>query len=509
MDKNNKIALALGGFVCFCGICVGAYTMGRNSSQGENATTSAVESTQEGEFSGNSSSVSPDSASGLDFTAQEMRLQDFFGSLSMSNLGEMKVPVAGSRLVSQDNLTTAVESNAYVLLDSAKVLRVDETSQVEIRQEAKHFDVDLLSGTLFFNVSESLGADESLEFYSNNVVTGVRGTSGVISYSKEEYQSRIFVLTGSVDLTTRGEFSDTYTVNAGEMAICTTQYDGTVDVVILSQEEKGNLFFTDTFIDNIQGDLNAEGDSFNLSENLRKPDFLTLSNNIQVLGDCRNMSYEQAEGFATVLRNWNGNIDKVTFFDGGGGVPVMILGIEEYYEVYEMLYWEYVNHFYQWNGTYAEAVDFSRFTHNGFDSGEYTLGEKNGVYSVSYGPYLRGYSGTSLLPSYSFRFEQGQCVTTPFMIGIYGSGGYSHYGFDTSDYAVDVFNWNLVGSLTNSTDMMAHLRQNSTSTHNVNSYFYQGAWKQMEWDEVVSAGGNSVDIPWNDTALVLAELGNL
>lgn len=522
MDKNGKIGLAVGGLVCFCGICFGAFQMGQSNSTGDdgNLAENAIYAESDGETgsdvgSGSAGDIGADgdSATELGLSALEMRLEEFGGNLLMSNSGEMKIPVAGSRLVSKDNLTTEEYSSAYISLDSAKVLRVDETTQVEIRQEDKHYDVDLLSGTVFFNVSQSLGADESLDFHSNNVVTGVRGTSGIITYSKEDYQTVVSVLTGTVFLTTRGEFPTNYTVNAGEIAFCTTQSDGTVQVVIVSQEEKGSLYYSDTFIDKIQLDLNNEGNSHPLSEELRKPPVFTLSNEIQVLGDCRTMSYEQAEGFATVLRNWNGApIDNVCFFDGGDGIPVMILGINTYYEASGIPNWEYRCYFYQWNGSTVVDVDpygSGQFANaDNFGSSECTLLEKNGAYTMRYSPWLRGYGGTILIPSYYFQFAQGQRVTTPFMIGMYGAGGYSHYEFDKYDYPVDTFNWELVGSLTNSADMMSYLRRISDSMGTVEVYCYQGVWQKMEWRETIAAAGEGVSIPWNDTALVLAELSS-
>ncbi len=203
-------------------------------------------------------------------SADEMRLENFTGSITLQNQSEEKAVVLGSRLVTGDNIETMTESNAYVILDQSKVLRVNEASQVEIIQEDKHLDIHLSKGTVFFNVKSALTAEESLEFHTNNVVTGVRGTSGIIHYDPVAQITQIVVLTGTVTGTT---INEEQSIEAGQVAIVETLPDGTVEMTIYELEENDPLYaFSGGFIDEIQGDLNFEGDSFNLSERLRESD---------------------------------------------------------------------------------------------------------------------------------------------------------------------------------------------------------------------------------------------
>ncbi len=200
-----------------------------------------------------------------DLQAQEMRLEHFSGELSLTNMGEVKTPVAGSRLVTEDNLMTQASATAYVMLDSVKAIRLDSLSEIILSRLENKYQINLLEGSLFFNVNQSLYAEESLEFVTNNVVTGVRGTSGIITV--RDNVTQIAILSGTVVGTTVEEEKN---INAGEVGIITTMDDGTVDFEILSlTEDEPKFFISDDFIDTIQGDGNLF--TFPYSEAMRNP----------------------------------------------------------------------------------------------------------------------------------------------------------------------------------------------------------------------------------------------
>lgn len=269
MTQNQKIGLGIGGLAVFGLLCFGGYTMGQNNNltkddSSESGGSTAVEGLQ----------------------AQEMRLEQMVGTVNLSNLGEIKIPVAGARLMSQDNLVTQEASNAYVLLDSSKALRVDEISNIEIQQNDKHYDVHLLAGSLYFNVSQSLGAEETLEFHTNNVVTGVRGTSGVITSQDNGKVTQIAILSGVVDCNTGFEIKS---ISAGQVGLVTTHDDGSVTFEVISTEENDPfLFLQDNFIDLVQLD-DPTGQPFTLAEQLRSSnapfepmDYVTIEAGYQI-----------------------------------------------------------------------------------------------------------------------------------------------------------------------------------------------------------------------------------
>lgn len=290
---NNKTKIALGGglVAVFLAICFVAFNMGKNNASGDSPSVLMPDV-------GGSTYSSLD---GVDTLSDEMRLDTFHGTLSLGNNGTEKTPIAGSRLVSGDTMETMAESQAYVVLDQSKVLRVNQTSQVEVRQVAEDLDIYLGKGSVFFNVTSPLSVDETLEFHTGNVVTGVRGTAGVISAS-EKY-SQVAVLAGTVIcVTTAGE---NFTVEAGQVAIVTSHDDGSVTYQILSLEKENLLFFLpDDFINTIQGDLNGEANSVPLSETLRKP--LETKTTGKVLALSQTVAIEDSNGNLLTFDNSGG-----------------------------------------------------------------------------------------------------------------------------------------------------------------------------------------------------------
>lgn len=200
-------------------------------------------------------------------SAEEMRLERYNGFLTMKNAEVGKDVVTGARLVSGDNLATFVESNAYISLDRAKIVVMDAETEIDLLQGDKTLGIDIKQGSVFFNVTEPLAEDEILEFRSNNVVTGVRGTSGIISYFPEEGVTQISVLTGTVVGTT---VTEEKSVTAGEFGVITTLEDGTVDFQIYRIEDDVlPWYYQDVFVDEFQGDLSNEVLSLALSDLVR------------------------------------------------------------------------------------------------------------------------------------------------------------------------------------------------------------------------------------------------
>lgn len=257
--------------------------------------------------SGNSSldSGNISSLDGVNTSADEMRLEGYTGSLSLQNLNQEKAVVLGSRLVTGDNIETFLESNAHVVLDKAKLLRVNEISQIEIQQEHKNLDIHLEKGTVFFNVTSPLTSEETLEFHTSNVIAGVRGTSGIIHYDTANLRSQIVLLTGEITATTVSDSSDegeTQTIEAGQIAIVETHADGTVTLTIYELEEEDPLYyFPDLFIDGMQGDLGGEGDSISLSELVREPDEIGITG--KVLSNLKVLAVEDENGVLHTFDN--------------------------------------------------------------------------------------------------------------------------------------------------------------------------------------------------------------
>ena len=122
-------------------------------------------------------------------------------------------------LYSGYTVATEEESYAWIDLDKVKLAKLDADSAAEIVQEDKHLAVNVQTGSLFFNVTEPLAEDETMEIATSSILVGIRGTCGWVE------QNRVGLLEGTVSVTA-GE--QVVTVNAGEMAVLTE--NGTLEV---------------------------------------------------------------------------------------------------------------------------------------------------------------------------------------------------------------------------------------------------------------------------------------
>ena len=157
-------------------------------------------------------------ASGASATA--MHLKKTEGTVGVADdAGNDVAPAENLSLYSGYTVATEAESYAWIDLDSAKLAKMDAESAVEIVKGGKNLTVNVQTGSLFFNVTEPLANDETMEICTSSLMAGIRGTCGWVE------QNRVGLLEGVVTVTA-GEQS--VTVNAGEMAVLTE--DGALEV---------------------------------------------------------------------------------------------------------------------------------------------------------------------------------------------------------------------------------------------------------------------------------------
>ncbi len=117
-----------------------------------------------------------DSASGA-----TLRLEKTEGTVTITKSSGSDVSVKENmRLLSGYTIKTAAASYAYISLDDTKAVKLDASSEVSIDKSGKKLDINLVSGALFFDVSKPLDGDEQLNIKTSTMITGVRGTSGVV-----------------------------------------------------------------------------------------------------------------------------------------------------------------------------------------------------------------------------------------------------------------------------------------------------------------------------------------
>ena len=130
-------------------------------------------------------------------------------------------------------MDTRRESYAWIDLDKVKLTKLDEKSEIEITREGKNLEIEVLSGSLFFNVTEPLAGDETMTIRTSTMVVGIRGTCGWVEV-EDDSQMRVYILEGKVKCSIPGDGSRegvTTSVLAGEMAEMTVS-KGEADIAV-------------------------------------------------------------------------------------------------------------------------------------------------------------------------------------------------------------------------------------------------------------------------------------
>ena len=148
-------------------------------------------------------------------TATSMRLRKIEGEVQVSD-GKDKSVEAREDLALYSGYAVGTEAKSYswIDLDSAKLIKMDESSQVGIEKDGGNLKLQLESGTLFFDIAKPLEDNESMEIRTSTLGIGIRGTCGWVDASADG-TTKVYILLGKVECTA-GEKSAF--VSAGEMA---------------------------------------------------------------------------------------------------------------------------------------------------------------------------------------------------------------------------------------------------------------------------------------------------
>ena len=153
-------------------------------------------------------------ACGSQGTAAAMRLTRSVGTVAVSDGGGKDVPLLDNLgLYSGYGVDTRSESYAWISLDDTKLAKMDQESEISIQKEGKALDIELKSGGLFFNVTEPLADDETMNISTSTMLVGIRGTCGWVVC--EDSLPQVYLLEGKVECSAGDQ---TVQVNAGEMA---------------------------------------------------------------------------------------------------------------------------------------------------------------------------------------------------------------------------------------------------------------------------------------------------
>lgn len=154
-------------------------------------------------------------ASAATARATTMKLEKTEGTVSLKTQnGSARKITNGMRLYNGNTLATGKHSYAYVSLDSSKAVKLDQSSTATLRQSGKNLELLVKDGKLFFNVSKPLADKESMNVRTSTMVTGIRGTCGVVEFVSAQ-TSKLYLLEGTVTL---GSGENATTIQGGQTA---------------------------------------------------------------------------------------------------------------------------------------------------------------------------------------------------------------------------------------------------------------------------------------------------
>ena len=139
--------------------------------------------------------VSLAACSGGNTTAAAMHLRRIEGTVSVSNSSGKDIPPLDHlSLYSGYGVNTRSASYAWIDLDDVKLTKLDQNSEISIEKDGKALDIQLKSGSLFFNVTEPLADDETMNIRTSTMLVGIRGTCGWVEAN--DGLSRVYLLAG-------------------------------------------------------------------------------------------------------------------------------------------------------------------------------------------------------------------------------------------------------------------------------------------------------------------------
>ena len=173
-------------------------------------------------------------ACGSKETAATMHLVRAEGAVSVNDTDGASVAlIENLGLYSGYGVATQAASYGWIDLDEAKLAKMDEDSEVEIVKRDKLLELCVQSGGLFFNVTEPLAEDETMNIRTSTMLVGIRGTCGWV-YVEDDSLMHVYLLRGKVECSVLGGDSNALAsemLTAGQVARMTLS-EGTASIVV-------------------------------------------------------------------------------------------------------------------------------------------------------------------------------------------------------------------------------------------------------------------------------------
>lgn len=136
-------------------------------------------------------------------------------------------------LYSGYQMETKRKSYAWINLDKVKLTKMDERSDIEIRNSGKDLEIQLNEGSLYFNITKPLEDDESMKIHTSNMGVGIRGTCGWVERNNRK-RTTVYILEGEVECTItdpESEEEKSVSVSAGQIAVMSLE-NGEIEITV-------------------------------------------------------------------------------------------------------------------------------------------------------------------------------------------------------------------------------------------------------------------------------------
>lgn len=173
------------------------------------------------------------------FSATTMRLLKTQGDVKLFEQQKEKSIVENLRLSNGNSIHTAIESLASIALDDAKLVTLNGDSSAEFEQNGKKLNIKLTEGSLFFEVTKKLAADETFDIRTSSMTVGIRGTSGYVAIDEDGHET-LYITDGKVIVTGTNPITGevkTIEVKAGQRVQIYLYNDRKVDSIMFSLED--------------------------------------------------------------------------------------------------------------------------------------------------------------------------------------------------------------------------------------------------------------------------------
>lgn len=130
-------------------------------------------------------------------------------------------------------LDTERASYAWLELDRTKLAKMDEVSTIEIQKIGSDLTIQLQEGSIFFQVTQPLGEEETMRIRTSTMAVGIRGTCGWVDVDGGTVT--VGLLEGKVECTSADGEGKAVTVEAGWKAVL--RADGQITVTPLEEKD--------------------------------------------------------------------------------------------------------------------------------------------------------------------------------------------------------------------------------------------------------------------------------